>query len=639
MTQTVNEALYLAAIARVCKGSNVIGVAFFVAEGYLLTCAHVVSKALGHNRRSDQILADEIRGQSVPLEFRLEEQEHCHDATVVYWRSPPHDSTSNRDVAILKLKKPMPSAARVLPLFNGPELWEQNFRVLGFPSKLDPGGWATGRIQGSVYGPSGLVQIKDDQTTGYAIEPGFSGAPVWSPSLEDTIVGMTVARDKEREGAKVGFMLPVRRLKPALEAIELETLMDILEPQATTLENAFEIAYRATLPDRLHVYSFTRQETPAQTLRHNLTTLLSLPSQTETVPSLLMLIAAILTRSDLKLPQPLQAALVQWLRHQFDDPTDLLTIAQQRLTQILDKTAQAQPHLLLWVRPSPDYQTQDRYLVRALFIPDGDHYDSASGAGGHFLKAVDKFRDPNQGDTVAGAKLEAILQKCLQEVALDYRQYLIDKTLILELIFPLTLLLLNSEVDHRWKEQALQEFDPGLQDSLEDLIQPLGKRYQVVLRLTERLDQKFSNYRPFWETKWKNLETAKDDQKPTSQVLSCGHKVFMNTFCDSTCLGMYLDSPIESEELKKRLLSTILGGNPVALWLRQAPPKSRFKPSFRTLLNYPIGEITHKVRETRQDAFKAKSKPHVGHHLALVWDNPHLVPPEESAYTMPLDMP
>ncbi|MFM7325026.1 MAG: hypothetical protein ACKO4L_08855, partial [Nodosilinea sp.] len=156
---------------------------------------------------------------------------------------------------------------------------------------------------------------------------------------------------------------------------------------------------------------------------------------------------------------------------------------------------------------------------------------------------------------------------------------------------------------------------------------------------TERLDQKFSNYRPFWETKWKNLETAKDDQKPTSQVLSCGHKVFMNTFCDSTCLGMYLDSPIESEELKKRLLSTILGGNPVALWLRQAPPKSRFKPSFRTLLNYPIGEITHKVRETRQDAFKAKSKPHVGHHLALVWDNPHLVPPEESAYTMPLDMP
>jgi len=54
MAQPVDEALYLAAIARVCRGSNVIGVAFFVAEGYLLTCAHVVAKALGHNRKSYQ---------------------------------------------------------------------------------------------------------------------------------------------------------------------------------------------------------------------------------------------------------------------------------------------------------------------------------------------------------------------------------------------------------------------------------------------------------------------------------------------------------------------------------------------------------------------------------------------------------
>ncbi|MFZ4641400.1 MAG: trypsin-like peptidase domain-containing protein [Nodosilinea sp.] len=638
MTQTVDNALYLAGIARVCQGNNVIGVAFFVAEGYLMTCAHVVSKALGHNRRSNQIPANEILGQSVALEFRLEEQEHCHEATIIYWRSPPDHSTADHDVAVLKLQVPMPSAARVLPLFNGPELWDQSFRVIGFPSKLDPGGWATGRIQGPVYDRSGLVQIKDDQTTGYAIEPGFSGAPVWSPSLNNTIVGMTVARDKEREEAKVGFMLPVWRLKPALEAIELETLIDILEPQAATLQKPIEIAYRATLGDQLFAHPLTPDQDPAQFLRHNLSTLATLPSQIQQYSNL-QLVVALLTLPDLSLPQPLRDRLDGWLRDRLEDLSELRNQAQQRLTPVLNQSAQAQPHLLLWVRSSPDYESQDRYLARALLIPDDSSYDPDSGAGGHFLKAVDRFRDPSQGDTVAGAELEAILQACLREVASVYRQYLINKTLMLELIFPLALLLLNSEVDHRWQEQALQELDPDLQDSLEDPILPLGRRYQVVLRLTERLDQKFSSYRPFWETKWKNLERAKDEQKPTSQVLSCGHKDFKNTFCDSTCLGMYLDSPIESEELKKRLLRTILGGNPVALWLRQVPPRSRFKQSFKALLDHPIGEITHKIREARQAAFSAGGNRHVGHHLALVWDNPHLVPPEESAFDMPLDMP
>jgi len=641
MTQTVNEALYLAAIARVCKGSNVIGVAFFVAEGYLLTCAHVVSKALGHNRRSDQILADEIRGQSVPLEFRLEEQEHCHDATVVYWRSPPHDSTSNRDVAILKLKKPMPSAARVLPLFNGPELWEQNFRVLGFPSKLDPGGWATGRIQGSVYDPSGLVQIKDDQTTGYAIEPGFSGAPVWSPSLEDTIVGMTVARDKEREEAKVGFMLPVRRLKPALEAIELETLMDILEPQATTLKKPFAIAYRATLGDQLFAHPLTPDQDPAQFLRHNLSTLATLPSQIQQCSNL-QLVVALLTLPDLSLPPSLRDSLDRWLRDRLEDLTELRDQAQHRLTQILDKTAQAQPHLLLWVRPSPDYQTQDRYLARALFIPDGNHYDSASGAGGHFLKAVDKFRDPNQGDTVAGAELEAILQACLQEVNQHHHQDLDNKALILELILPLP--LLDNETD-RWQDQNQQQLPAYLQNlpGNKDKTVPVGYRYQVVLRIADRLEPYLSTAKPFWKTKWTKLEAAAKVQLPASQVLVPGDfedlEDFQNTLMEDDCLGVHLINPMPADDRLIRLFHVANGSVPVALWLRQAPPKSRFKPSFRTLLNHPIGEIACKVRETRQAAFKAKSKPHVGHHLALVWDNPHLVPPEESAYTMPLDMP
>ena len=639
MTQTVDDALYLAGIARVCQGSNVIGVAFFVAEGYLMTCAHVVSKALGRNRRSNQIPANEILGQSVALEFRLEEQEHCHEATIIYWRSPPDHSTADHDVAVLKLQVPMPSAARVLPLFNGPELWDQSFRVIGFPSKLDPGGWATGRIQGSVYG-SGLVQIKDDQTTGYAIEPGFSGAPVWSPSLNNTIVGMTVARDKEREEAKVGFMLPVWRLKPALGAIELETVMDILEPQATTLKNSFAIAYRASLGDQLFAHPLTPDQDPAQFLRHNLSTLATLPSQIQQYSNL-QLVVALLTLPDLSLPQPLRDRLDGWLRDRLEDFSELRDQAQHRLTPVLNQSAQAQPHLLLWVRSSPDYESQDRYLASALLIPDDSSYDPDSGAGGHFLKAVDRFRDPSQGDTVAGAELEAILQACLQEVNQHHHQDLDDKVPILELMLPLR--LLDSEAD-RWQERDPKQLPADVQRSLGNQnLMTVGHRYQVVLRIADRLEPYLITAKPFWKTKWTKLEQAIRTQFLANQVLIPGDlkdlENFQYTLMEDDCLGVHLINPMPADDRLIRLFHVANGSVPVALWLRQVPPRSRVKQSFKALLDHPIGEITHKIRETRKDAFKAKSKPHVGHHLALVWDNPHLVPPEESAFDMPLDMP
>ena len=102
MAIQVDEALYLAAIARVCRGNTAIGVGFFVADGYLLTCAHVVAKALGHNRKSHQIPAAEMLGQAVPLEFRdgVEEQS---TAQVIYWRCHPDDVRSDGDIAVLKL--------------------------------------------------------------------------------------------------------------------------------------------------------------------------------------------------------------------------------------------------------------------------------------------------------------------------------------------------------------------------------------------------------------------------------------------------------------------------------------------------------------------------------------------------------
>lgn len=221
MTQLVTEAQYLAAIARIYQGKTPIGIAFCVADGYLLTCAHVVSKALGHQRKSYQIPAQEMLGQKIALEFCGEEQVERHHATVAYWRSPAQTEpgTTDVDVAVLKLTESMPIGARLLSLTSFPELKGHTFLTSGTPENVADGAWSEGKIQGATHSRA-LVQMVAGP--GYAIEPGFSGAPVWSPSLGDAIVGMVVARDKQREEERISFMVPAARLQPALAAIGVD---------------------------------------------------------------------------------------------------------------------------------------------------------------------------------------------------------------------------------------------------------------------------------------------------------------------------------------------------------------------------------------------------------------------------------
>jgi hypothetical protein len=645
MAQPVDEALYLAAIARVCRGSNVIGVAFFVAEGYLLTCAHVVAKALGHNRKSYQIPAADILHKEIPLEFRLGDAEMSAEAKVVYWRFPEHDPRFDNDVAVLKLQEPMPAGAQYFSLLPSSEYWNQAFRVLGFPSKLDPGGWATGTIQGKVYDTSGMVQMKDDQTTGYAIEPGFSGSPVWSPTLDNTIVGMTVARDKEREEAKVGFMLPVRQLKRALEAVELESLMDIWEPQVNFLGNVLPIAYPIAAGERITTFPMSTQADPVQALRENLTQLLSIPNQNLASPGTLPFAVAMLTLPDLGLPDSSRNALKTWLQHRATDLASLLAAAQQAVT---DAAAQVstQAHLLLWVRTSPEYESQDRYLVSGFCIPEPNAYNPTNGTGCKPLKAVEAFRDAQRGDTIARGELEKVLQACLQEVCTSYRQEIAKKELILELLLPIP--LLNHAVD-QWNEQAPQQIpaylrqlldqQPGLEETDCVALLPVGYQYQVMLRIAERVEPIFASRRTQWEAKWSALKQAENDKKQAKQVLVAGHcKDFQSVFARGNCLGMHLNTILPDTSLRSRLLALVIGATPTALWMRQPTSKTSYKKPLKDLLEHPVGDIACKVREARQTAFDKRGKPHFGRHLALVWDNPQLVPPEaEIANT--LDMP
>ena len=111
-----------------------------------------------------------------------------------------------------------PHGAQAAPLAQVEDLWEHSFRAFGFPRGQDTGVWATGRLLGRQL--TNWVQIEDVKETGFAVEPGFSGTPVWDTQVE-AVVGMVVAAER-RMNLKTAFAIPVdvlARSWPLLESL------------------------------------------------------------------------------------------------------------------------------------------------------------------------------------------------------------------------------------------------------------------------------------------------------------------------------------------------------------------------------------------------------------------------------------
>ncbi len=190
---------------------HVVGAGFLVGERHILTCAHVVAGALG--------LADDTPEKPqapVSLDVPRVAPGQLLSARIVLWR--PQLPDGGDDLAGLELLDDPPHGAQAAPLAQVEDLWEHSFRAFGFPRGQDSGVWATGRLLGRQV--TNWVQIEDTKETGFAVEPGFSGTPVWDPQVE-AVVGMVVAAEK-RMNLKTAFAIPVdilARSWPLLESL------------------------------------------------------------------------------------------------------------------------------------------------------------------------------------------------------------------------------------------------------------------------------------------------------------------------------------------------------------------------------------------------------------------------------------
>ncbi|HUW31881.1 MAG TPA: NB-ARC domain-containing protein, partial [Planctomycetota bacterium] len=189
------------------RDGDVVGAGFLVGEKHVVTCAHVVRNALGlkhHEARAPQ--------GAVRVDFPLLKNKSQMDAVVRFW---PKDCTGAADVAGLELCSAAPPEARAGTIRPAQEPWGKTFRCIGFPAGMSGGA----SVQGTILGPhaSGLVQIQASGTTGFTVQPGFSGTPVWCPEHR-CVIGM-IATAAEEERLRTAWMIPSQALLTACNVI------------------------------------------------------------------------------------------------------------------------------------------------------------------------------------------------------------------------------------------------------------------------------------------------------------------------------------------------------------------------------------------------------------------------------------
>jgi WD40 repeat protein/V8-like Glu-specific endopeptidase/energy-coupling factor transporter ATP-binding protein EcfA2 len=195
------------------REGQVVGTGCLVFRRSILTCAHVVNAALGEE-------PDAAARPDGPVTVNLPFLNKTGlKARVVVWypMRPMADLVRDpvADIAVLELEEEVgfDGGLQREAIDRRPQVKGQPIVTYGFPDGFDNGVEASGEVL--VEDPGGWLHVRDTQGFGYFIEPGFSGAPVFSPangpSRPPRLIGMASMADRETE-TRLAFILPSKLL-------------------------------------------------------------------------------------------------------------------------------------------------------------------------------------------------------------------------------------------------------------------------------------------------------------------------------------------------------------------------------------------------------------------------------------------
>ena len=206
-TVSLPEAFIVRVLAR---DGEVAGLGMLVTARQMVTCAHVVNRALG----LDSQARDRPEG-TVLIDFPIAAPGHGPlEARVVAWVPPPGPSTAGDDVAGLELvSERAPDGARPGKLAVEMPRAGKTLRTFGHPRYLPlPNSAWFGTFRGRA--GNGLLRLGPESGSALPDQQGFSGAPVWDDEL-GRVVGLVAAARPETPGARESYAISADTLRLA----------------------------------------------------------------------------------------------------------------------------------------------------------------------------------------------------------------------------------------------------------------------------------------------------------------------------------------------------------------------------------------------------------------------------------------
>ncbi|MFE1318791.1 trypsin-like peptidase domain-containing protein [Kitasatospora phosalacinea] len=214
-----------AAVAQVRdRAGNVVGAGFLVAEGLLVSCAHVLEDGGYGPGDEAELVFPRVPGAPAVRGRVLAEG----------WRD-----AQGQDVALVRLEHVPPGTA-VLPLGSSAACGGHRVRAFGFPTQARPDGHFGAAVAVGVLPPTGGVGELLQLTGANDLTTGFSGGPVLD-EVTGLVVGMLTeitAPDGYDRGAGIAHATPTSVLRGAWPALDIGDVSPYRALEPFTAEHA-----------------------------------------------------------------------------------------------------------------------------------------------------------------------------------------------------------------------------------------------------------------------------------------------------------------------------------------------------------------------------------------------------------------
>lgn len=624
------------------KGSGgFVGCGFAISPRYILTCAHVVNAALGTPTNGRERWPE----STIEVVFPYHPDAKPLKARVVYWKPQKFEQIPStkidieEDIAGLELLEIEP---QVSPIEVRSASSDQAFRTFGYPKKTLYGGVAEGKIQAEL--PCGWFQLDGTCPEGLWAEPGYSGSAIWhkkdkGDDQDDCVYGMMVARRVD-DKTKIAYMIPSEGLENAISHLRLLEQL----PQPTDHKSSLWQLY-LSIHQRCCPADWEQSHSQPETLVEILAQLnemgsIEIADLGKFVDRKCLFLAYLIVEAASELAETQKDELRAWGKQSMENFLGLIDSLQQSQTDEVGQLQLVQDPCLV-VQVSPNHLP---YITQAFFIPDTQCYspDDLDTWQEVFCwdfekrKEMSEELEPLQADALPEAIEEKLKARLAGYIVTCKKRYQsrCEGTFRVELILPLA--LMNQPIEC-WELEI-----GGYEGSLVP-----ASSFPLVIRSYDRITDAYQEeLGEQWRSRWNRLKVNGSNQA-TAHLKAVPAKIRvpqLNAAYEQVgTVGIKL-SEVPQQVNEKSLIGAILGtATPVAVWLRRSPSVvesdstsdeglNQVLSVLDELLTCCLGKIPLDALTVRAHAIESSIEPDeanfmVGHHLSLLWENPHLLPP------------